>query len=150
MSRKATAKESLAQHVASGSDGFVEVTWEGHIDATSVGVVSAHLERYADAAPELFVVMDTRGITGYEPDAYAYAHAWSMTAAPRAIVVAAIVAESTLAAAESPATALMPARRVRLFASLSAAREYVKRFVPARSGEYRVPQTLPGHGPNDE
>lgn len=111
--------------------GMVEMEWHGHVDLDGLRASCAELERKVQRLECFVLLVDATGVTGYDPDAYAFARRWALTdVASRASAVA-VVVESQLGALESPATALVPPRRLKLFGSRGAARAYLMQRVAA-------------------
>jgi hypothetical protein len=122
-------------------EGFIEAVWEGHADLRAMYAFYAELDQATEGLEDYLLLVDVRGLSGYDPETKALARCWSGTpAASRALIIA-VVADSQLVAAESPATAMAAPRRARWFGALAAARTYLTQRIRAPSGEFAVPSS---------
>jgi len=128
---------SEARVEAAGDAVFV-CALEGHVSVRALANVLEALERAASECGRYFVVVDATRVTGYQPNVRKAAAVWSADAEARGLAAVAVVTDSEMLAAESPAVALAPPRALRLFASVEAATKHLRKVAQARSGKYAV------------
>ena len=118
--------------------GIVVMAWRGHIDASGLRDHLTALDALAQSLELAWLLIDATLVSGYDLDARTHARAWARADVAKALRAVAIVAESSLTAAESPALVLAPPRIARLFASIHPARSWLQQVATTRSGEYHV------------
>lgn len=122
---------------------LVEVAWSGHLTAGAMRALCAEVDRVVARLEDYVLLIDRTGATGYDHEAGPIAAAWARGRTAARALVTAVVTDSQLAALESPAVAMAPRRRVRLFPTRAAARAFLLRAIPTRSGEFLAPVPLP-------
>src|SRR5262245_4984289 len=100
-----TDGDSFRFRVAWDVHGIIEMVWDGHADVEALRACCAALERTVQGLADYLLLVDARGVSGYDPDTRAVARWWSSTAVAARARIVAIVADSQLTAAESPAAA---------------------------------------------
>jgi hypothetical protein len=110
----------------------------GHMQRSDVGSVCAALESALGSLDGFCLLIDSRELTGFDVDARGAASAWARSAVAARGAYFAVVADSELAAVESPLVALAVPGRARLFASREGALRYLGGRDVQSSGTFPV------------
>jgi hypothetical protein len=125
------------------SSGVVLLEWAGHIDVAGLRRQCEHLDGCVRDVPTYVLVIDATRVTSYDLEARPVAREWARSENAMRVRGVAIVADSQLAVVESPAAALAPPGKARVFGSRRAALAFAgSADAFPSSGEYTI---LRGH-----
>jgi hypothetical protein len=138
MGVKAPRTSPFRFEIERGAGNVVLASWQGHMNQTGLAEHCDVLDDALAGIGSFVLVIDATGVSGYDPAVHRVARQWAMSEPASRARAVAIIADSQLAAAESPAASMAPPRKARLFGSRRAAMAFVESVAMASSGEYTV------------